>query len=183
MSFRLHANALLAWASIFVVHGSCLSEPTSELPPIADRAPAPLPHFPDALHAVVWRNWGLVESERLARVLGSTVENVRELAASMGLPHSVPVPPEMLPRGYITLIRRNWHLLPYQQLTELLGMSPEKLAFALREDDFLYQKLGPKPRCDPVKYRDPSPEARRRAAEMTHVVEDYFGQRLTGPAE
>ena len=45
-------------------------------------------------------------------------------------------------RGYVTLIRRNWHLLPYDQLLELLGMTPEQLAFTLREDDYLWIKLG-----------------------------------------
>ena len=42
----------------------------------------------------------------------------------------------MKTRGYITLIRRNWHLLPYEQLLELVEMTPEQLAFTLREDDF-----------------------------------------------
>ena len=49
---------------------------------------------------------------------------------------------EQKSRGYITLIRRNWHLLPYDQLLELLEMTPEQLAFSLREDDFLWIKLG-----------------------------------------
>ena len=43
----------------------------------------------------------------------------------------------MKSRGYITIIRRNWHLLPYEQLLELVQMTPEQLSFALREDDAL----------------------------------------------
>ena len=69
----------------------------------------------------------------------------------------------MKQRGYITLIRRNWHLLPYDQLLELLEMTPERLAFALREDDFLWVKLGRlKPQCEPLRYRAPDEAARRR---------------------
>ena len=37
-------------------------------------------------------------------------------------------------RGYITLVRRNWHLLPYEQLLmlvvlHLLGLDQEKLTW------------------------------------------------------
>ena len=59
----------------------------------------------------------------------------------MGLPPSGRIPSEMRQRGYITIVRRNWHLLPYDQLLTLLDRSPEELAFSLREDDFLYLQL------------------------------------------
>ena len=73
------------------------------------------------------------------------------MAESMGLPPALPIPPEQKLRGYITLLRRNWHLLPYDQLLVLLDMTPEQLAYALREDDFLWVKLGSlKPRCEPL---------------------------------
>jgi hypothetical protein len=149
-----------------------------ELPPTSDQAPlATL--FPDALHALVWRNWGLVEPERLAQLVHAQPEQLRDLAESMGLPRTIDVPPQMLRRGYITLVRRNWHLLPYEQLAELLGVSCDELAFRLREDDFLYVKLGSvKPKCDPVRYAMPSPAARRRAAEIKSIVEQHFGQTL-----
>ena len=111
-------------------------------------------YFPDRVHEFVWRNWNVVEPARLAAILGTSVENVHALAASMGLPPAGTIPPEMKTRGYITLIRRNWHLLPYDQLLTLLEMTPERLAFALREDDFLWIKLGSlKPRCEPIRYQ------------------------------
>ena len=98
------------------------------------------------------------------------------MAESMGLPPAAEIPPEMKARGYITLIRRNWHLLPYDQLLELLGMTPEQLAFSLREDDFLFYKLGAlKPKCEPLHYVAPDEAARRRAAEIKQVVEKEFG--------
>ena len=102
-------------------------------------APAPIVsrHFPDRIHEFVWRNWNAVEPARLAKILGASVAEVSAIATSMGLPPAAAIPPEMKTRGYITLIRRNWHLLPYGQLLELVEMTPERLAFALREDDFL----------------------------------------------
>jgi hypothetical protein len=156
----------------------------AELPATTDRAPVGAPHFPDALHAVVWRNWQLVEPQRLAAVLGASREQIVEVAASMGLPKSSSPPPEMLQRGYITLLRRNWHLLPYEQLLTLLDVSAEELAFRLREDDFLYIKLGSlKPRCEPVRYSPPDEKASRRAAEIKDLVRKHFGDALARPAE
>jgi len=48
--------------------------------PVGNRpAPVALPHFPDALHAVIWRNWELVPVERLAQVLGATPHQIEEI--------------------------------------------------------------------------------------------------------
>jgi hypothetical protein len=59
-------------------------------------APIPVatPHFPDALHAVVWRNWDVVEADVLAEVLRATTTQIQEVAFSMGLPHNDPSPPK-----------------------------------------------------------------------------------------
>lgn len=141
-------------------------------------APAPLVsgHFPDRIHEFVWRNWNAVEPATLARILGTTDDNVMAVADSMGLPAAGAIPPEMKSRGYITLIRRNWHLLPYGQLLQLLDMTPERLAFALREDDFLWIKLGSlKPKCEPLRYRAPDEAVRRRAGEIRRTIESEFG--------
>ena len=149
-------------------------------------APAPIMsrYFPDRVHEFVWRNWNVVEPAKLARILGASVDQVQTLAASMGLPPAGTIPPEMKTRGYITLIRRNWHLLPYEQLLGLLDMTPERLAFALREDDFLWIKLGSlKPKCEPIRYRPPDEAAQRRTAEIRRVVEQEFGEEISEPAE
>ena len=82
-------------------------------------------HFPDAMHAVVWRNWHAVEPARIAKVLGTSVENVAAVADSMGLPPAIPIPPEQESPGLfrMTLLRRNWHLLPCDQLALLLDVA------------------------------------------------------------
>ena len=82
------------------------------------------------------------------------------------------------------LIRRNWHLLPYEQLLELLDMTPEQLAFTLREDDFLFSKLGSlKPKCEPLHYAKPDAAAKRRAAEIKQVVAKDLGDDFLKPGE
>lgn len=160
----------------------------ASLPVGVNPAPLALPHFPDMLHAVVWRNWELVSSERLAAVLQATPEQIASLAEAMGLPPATAIPEEQRQelhrRSYVTLIRRNWHLLPYEQLLELLGWDAERLAFTLREDDFLWHKLGRlKPACPPVQYTPPSLSAQRHAAYIRKVVEEEFDGALGLPEE
>jgi hypothetical protein len=141
------------------------------LPAGAAPEPVPIPHFPDRLHAFVWRNWTLVPVEKLARVVGATPDQIRLLGKSMGLPEPSEIGLAQRRRSYVTVIRRNWHLLPYDQLLELLGWTPEHMAYMLREDDFLFIKLGSlKPRCSPLRYTVPSNEARQRAREIAEVL-------------
>ncbi len=168
---------LLPWVSEGLASESVLPEGS---------APAALVsrHFPDRVHEFVWRNWNAVEPARLAKLLGASVQDITAMAESMGLPPGGTIPPEMRTRGYCTLIRRNWHLLPYGQLLELLELTPERLAFMLREEDFLWIKLGSlKPKCEPLRYRAPDEAARRRAAEIRLVVEKDFGEEIRRPGE
>lgn len=150
--------------------------------------PAPEPvafeHFPGRLHAVVWRNWRLVPTAKLAEVLGGTREQIEAVADSMGLPPAGEVDPTLSRRLYITVVRRNWHLLPYEQILPLIGMTADELAFSLREDDVLYVKLGNlKPRCGPVRYAEPSPDAKARAAWIRSVVDRDFGPAVNAPEQ
>lgn len=137
----------------------------------AEGGPLGPPHFPDRLHAFVWRNWTLVPVDRIAKVAGATAQEIQDLGLSMGLPPAVAIPENAWKRSYITVIRRNWHLLPYEQLTELLGWTREQLEFTLREDDFLYIKLGSrKPPCEPIRYAAPGAGARARAREIAAIL-------------
>jgi hypothetical protein len=132
------------------------------------------PHFPTRHQAVVWRNWELVSPDRLAAVLETSAENILETAAGMGLPMPPVVGEHWLSRGYLTLIRANWHLLPYGQLLVLLGWSADKLEYTLKEDDFLWHKLGDlKPRCEHVRWRPLSQEEAARTEQLRQTVEKH----------
>jgi hypothetical protein len=101
----------------------------------------------------------------------------------MGLRGPTPVSPEQWRRSALTIIKRNWHLLPYEQLLDLLEWTPEELAYVLQEDDFLYIKLGSlKPVCETVRYQPPTEDATRRAAEIAGVLAAE-GFPLSGEAE
>ena len=156
----------------------------AELPEGAAPAPLAQPGFPDRLHAYVWLNWQLTPAARLAEVVGATEEQLAEVARSMGLPAQPELSPEIARRAYITTIRRNWHLLPYDQLLKLLDWTPEELEYTLREDDFLFIKLGNlKPKCEPLAYAPPDDAARAGAARIRAVVAEAFPDGLGGPAD
>lgn len=145
-------------------------------------APAALnfSHFPDRLHAFVWRNWLLVPLPRMARVVGARPAELARLGRAMGLPEPPRITADQQRRSYITVIKRNWHLLPYEQLLELLDWTAARLAYTLREDDFLFVKLGNlKPHCAPLRYRAPSPAAVEREKEIARILRSD----LEAPAE
>lgn len=133
-------------------------------------------HFPDRVHEFVFRNWTAVPADRLAEVLGAETDAVRSMAVSMGLPAAPAIAAEMDRRGYVTIIRRNWHLLPYDQLLVLLDMTAERLDEMLREEDFLWVKLGrTKPASEPLRFSAADDAARERAAGIRAIVEAEFG--------
>ena len=128
-------------------------------------APIPCAPFPDRLSAYVWRNWNLVPLKRLASVVKACPADLEQVAADLGLEPAGPVLPEWRRKGYITLLRRNWHLLDYDQLTELVDMTRRELAFSLVEEDFLWVKLGRvKPKCGPLVWTAADASDERRAS-------------------
>lgn len=149
-------------------------------------APPALPcdHFPDRFHAVVWRNWQVTPAERIAHAVGTTPENVVAAGRSMGLAGPPAISDDQWRRSYITVIRRNWHLLPYDQLLALLGWTPEQMAFALQEDDFLFHKLGRlKPRCEPVRFAPPTEAVAARCRAIARELATTFGAGAVGTTD
>lgn len=108
-------------------------------------------NFPTRWQAVIFRNYGVVSTAKLAEVLSCDEQTVLSEALRLGLTQTRS-DEKWIQSGYITIIRNNWFLLPYSQLTKLLSFSKERLAFCLKEEDFLMAKLGDKPLCDEVRY-------------------------------
>ncbi len=112
----------------------------------------------------------------MAKVVGARVPQMVRVGRSMGLAGPAAISTAQQRRSYITVIRRNWHLLPYEQLLELLGWTPAQLAFSLREDDFLFVKLGNlKPLCPRLQYAPPTLAAEARARQMATLIRATFG--------
>ena len=132
--------------------------------------------FPTLWQTVIFRNYGYVKTESITRVLGCDGETVRFEAKRLGLPE-FDFSADFESRGYITVIRNNWFLLPYEQLTALLGIDESRLDFILENDDFLGVKLGNfKPFCEKVAYSplrcEQIAETERIAAEITELSAD-----------
>ena len=159
-----------------------MAAPASSLPIGSAPEALEVDHFPSRAHAFVWRNWQLVPMETMASLLKVKPQEVTELGKAMGLPDPPSVTQEVRERSALTVIRRNWHLLPYEQLLDLLGWDETKMAFTLREDDFLYIKLGSlKPKCAPLAWPERTPEVREREKVIAKVVHEHFaGQSLLG---
>ena len=153
----------------------------SLLPTGVQKAALSVPYFPDRSYLFIWRNWNLIDIERLAAVLETTPENIEQIAKLEGLP-AYKKPTWPISQIYISLVRRNWHILPYEQLLTLLDMTPEKLAFNLKEDDFLWHKLGDiKPVCEPVKYKKPTPDDCAALEKIARTVHEDLGAAFDHP--
>jgi len=146
--------------------------------------PVPIPHFPDVLHAVIWRNWDVIPVDDLARVLEGTPEQITELAYAMGLPPQRTITAQEIRRNYMTIMHRNWHLLPYEQLCALLGWDAVKMQFSLNEDDFMYIKFGGyKPQCPPVRYEAPGVAVKEGVSWIDRVAKEELGEAMNASAE
>jgi len=170
--------------TIALAAGKSSSMPVSELPKGTAPKPVAFPHFPSRLHAFVWRNWPLVTTERMARAVGAKKADIVRMGHAMGLSDPPRITRDQQARSYITVIKRNWHLLPYEQLLVLLGWTAEQLAFTLREDDFLWIKLGSlKPDCEPLRYQMPDEATLQREREIAQVVREEFPEETAGSEE
>jgi hypothetical protein len=112
------------------------------LPPLCAQAPLEFEWFPTRAHCFVFRNYGLAGVDRLAAVLGCGPDEVERLAKEMGLGPEDRAAEGFEERGFVTLVRNNWHVLDYDGLAALLGIDVNELAKLLRESDFLDVKMG-----------------------------------------
>lgn len=162
--------------------GICVEgDNSTQLPAVSDRAAEAISHFPNKMYAFIWRNWNLVDITQMSKVLETKPANIVQIAKMMGLPQYVK-PTWSIQQIYITLLRRNWHILPYSQLMTLTNLSDSELAQKLREDDFLYVKLGNvKPVCDAVHYSEPTKADIRKLARIAQVVHTDFGSTVNKP--
>ncbi len=134
-------------------------------------------HFPATYQTVIFRLWECVPAAKLAQVLHTTEVKVKKAAADMGLGEQVFLD-KWHSRGYITILRAIWNVLPYEQILQLLDYTEERLKFILKEDDFLDYKLGEKCDCAPVYFRELSKEEVARTREIKAAMDKYVAPLL-----
>ena len=129
-------------------------------------------HFPAAFQTVIFRLWECVPCSKLAQVLRTSQENVAKAAVDLGLGQQMFLD-KWHSRGYITILRAIWNVLPYEQILELLDYTEQRLSFILKEDDFLDYKLGEKCDCQPVYYRELTEAEMVRTAQIKATMEKF----------
>lgn len=128
-------------------------------------------YFPTPMQTFIFRNWGMIAKERLAEVLETSVKNVEQEATRMGLKRQGDVS-LWLKKGYITIIRSNWHILPYDQLLKLMDWDEDRLNLVLKEEDFLDFKLGDfKPECKKITYCELTDEEKTQTEKIRQTIE------------
>ena len=138
--------------------------------------PIELAHFPTRWQAFIWRNHEFVPESKMAEILHCSIQEIHDAAEELGLPSGNKISEEWLSRGYLTIIRNNWHILNYRQLLELLGWTPERMAYTLKEEDFLWSKVGKlKPDCPELRYIPLSETEKMR----TRQFRDYLRRHVS----
>lgn len=143
----------------------------STLKSIREVSPLPSAHFPAEFQAVLFRLWGMADTQKLAKVLKTTPENIRREMERLALDPDKEVKKEWRERGYITIIRNTWHLLSMAQQCELLDITQQELDIILREDDFLWVKMGNlKPVFEGTFWRELDERELKRTEEIARFV-------------
>jgi len=138
-------------------------------------------NFPTKWQTVIFRNYGFVPTGNIAKILGTDESTVVLEANRLGL-SDTGIAEKFLQEAYITVIRNNWLLLPYDQLMQLLDFTEKRLDFVLQEEDFLSVKLGGKADCERITYFPLSESQKQETEEIAQTVKrryqkeySYFG--------
>ena len=130
-----------------------------------------LPIFtPTSWQTVLLRLYGLVDNDLLAQTTKACIE---EEACRLGI-DKILYDCKWRERGYITILKAVWNLLPYSQILFLLGISSEELEYRLKEDDFLSVKLGEKPECEAVYYAPLTPQELAETERIATLIRENF---------
>ena len=127
--------------------------------------------FPAGFQAIIWRNWGIVPKQNIAAAIGCTEAQLKEGARSLGLNPEAATNPIWQKRGYLTTIRNNWHIASYGQIMTLLSIDEKELAFILKEDDFMWAKMGTfKPSVSDSMYRELTGDEMARTQKIREIA-------------
>ncbi len=138
-----------------------------------------LPVFtPTVWQTVLLRLYGLVSAERLASVLSTTPQIIEREARRLGIERIV-YQPVWEEKGYVTILRAVWNVLPVSQILTLLQIDEKEFKFRLKEDDFLGERLGDKPVCEEVVYAPLTEAELAKTDECAKIVQKNFIENYT----
>ena len=142
-----------------------------------------LPFYtPTLWQTFLLRNWGMVSPDKMAKLLKTTPEIILTEGARLGL--TATYNPDWEKKGYITIIRNNWHLLTYEQLQVLLDKDEKELEFMLKEDDFLDIKLGSfKPYTEELVYTELTEDEKIATQKISKIISENYIENYAKPFE
>lgn len=129
---------------------------------------------------VIFRNYGKVKTSLIAKVIGLSEKEVIYHAEKMGL-SGINYQPIWKEKGFVSVIRNNWDILPVADIAFLLEMSEGDLKKTLVEYDFLDVKLGPQPELPDVSYRPLTEEQDKNTEIIQKIVKEKFVKRTVRP--
>lgn len=130
-------------------------------------------YFATEWQRVVFRNYGLVANKNLAIALKTDEKTIIEEAKRLGL-KDVEFNADWVKKGFVTVIRNNWDIIPDEQIIILLDMSMAEYKKLLVEYDFLDVKLGKKPQVQTVEYSALTEEQIVKTDKIRDLVEKTF---------
>lgn len=101
---------------------------------------------------VIYRNFGSVPVQNIAKVLAADEKTVLLEAQRMGI-DCIEFESAWLKKGFVSIIRNNFDLLTHGQIQTLLGVTEKEYWKLMEEYDFLNIKLGAKPDVCPPFYQ------------------------------
>ena len=122
---------------------------------------------------VIFRNYSYVETAKIASAISATEEETEAFARATGI-DKFKYNPAWKEKGFVTIIRNNWDLLPNDKIAELIGLSEAEFDALLADYDFLGVKLGEKPKFKPPVYGKPKSDEKRLAKIKELVDETYI---------
>lgn len=129
---------------------------------------------PTKWQTVILRNYGLVKTQNIAKILKCTPKRITIEANRLGI-EKIEYNNSWREKSYLTIIRNNWNLLNYEQLLILLEMKEEELSYHLNNNDFLGVKLGNiKPEIESIYYQKLNKEQLKETRKIKKIIKKYF---------
>ncbi len=136
---------------------------------------------PTKWQTVILRNFGLVKTKNIAKILKCTPRRVDIEARRLGI-EKIQYDGVWREKSFLTIIRNNWSLLNYEQLLDLLEMSEDELTYNLNNNDFLGIKLGGfKPEVDKIYYAKLDNEELKETRKIKRIVSKFFIKSYVSP--
>ncbi len=125
---------------------------------------------------VIFRNYGVVKTSLIAKILNISEEEVCLNAEKLGLSR-LQYNPLWKEKGFVTIIRNNWDILSLDNIALILEISRQELDKLLVEYDFLDVKLGEQPNIEDCSYFPLSIKQEIITENIRKIVEENFPEK------